>query len=304
MPDLRYKMGSRYWGKRRVGSGDEVKLMVDLGPVIEFLAAGNAMALSLNQTKKYTDSIFDNAFGEADEEFNIRAAGYAAVTGNISHMYEWGTIGINRGRTNMRPDPMSRAARLWDNVAPGRGFNRVITYYFKPSFANVPKPTVRDTGMDPEIIGKMRDHIFRWKAEMMEWGREVTIVPDKAKFLLIPVTEANRAYVRSNDAKRGYTLSKGPITFQAGGNRYANNFTTFWMQYWEGDGEFIVNRAVNRQIIMDFQPEMTKKQLRAMKMLPAGPAQNIESRIAAYTKKVERKVEALAKARSAKYHRG
>lgn len=281
-------------GLRRIASGDKVELFIDLSDVEEFLAAGDAIVKSL-KTKRYQNALWDAALAEADTEFNIEAAAYAMATGNIAHMYEWGTAGINKGRSNVRPNPMSKGARLWQTASPGTGFTRTITYYFLPSFANVPKPTTTDSGMSQEVISKMRDHVFRWKAEYMEWGREVIITPDKAKFLLIPISDENRQHARPYEIKRGYFLSKGPITFNAGGNRYANHFTQFFVNYWLGKGDQVLNDSVKRQVLLDYNPKFrTNKMFKSLK--PAGGS--VQARVAAASKRIQAEVEQEAVARA------
>lgn len=270
-----------------IPSGDEVTLYVDLSPVIQFLAAGDAMTRAL-ENPRYADGLFESAFAEADEVFNTQAAAYAAATGNISHMYEWGTTGINRGRSNMRPNPMSPTARLWKTVAVGKGFDKTITYNFLPSKAIVPKPT----GF-PNI--DFRDHVFVWKAEVMEWGRQVTIYPKEAKFLFIPVTPENEQFVRPHDRKRGYTLSKGPISFNAGGRRYANNFTNFFTNYWYDQGDGIIQASIQRQALADFEPELRK----TVSKTPTKPKPNVTGKVRTESKKIEGKAVRKANTRAA-----
>jgi len=233
--------------------GGELFLQADFSGVIEAMAAGQALAFSVKD-KAYLNAIVDFAYGVADEEFNVEAAAYAAATGNISHMYEWGTVGINKGKTNMRPLPQSPRARLWETFAAGSGLDRTLTYIFKPSLAYVPKPTQAATGMDPAVIKKMRDHVFKWKAEAFEEGRTVTVNRKKAKWLLIPAYEQNRPYMRKSDVKRGYTLAKGPITSSPGESHYYGNFTEFWYQFWEGRGGEILDKSITDQMLGDFEP--------------------------------------------------
>jgi hypothetical protein len=245
--------GARVSRANKVFSEDGVVFKIAIDNVIDFLAAGDSFT-EVMKDPRYLDAIVDEAFEKADDRFNQGAAAFAA-TGAIAHMYEWGTQGVNKGRTNVRMDPMNPAARLWHNYCEGAGLNRTIWFAFRPSVANVPKPTVAETGMSSEVINQMNNHVFRWKARVMENGEEVTIARRSAKFLLIPATEENRPYMRNYDIKRGYALSKGPINTMPGYKVYAGNFTKFWMKYWQGLGYDIIEGSIEKQILSDYIPE-------------------------------------------------
>lgn len=283
---------------KKIASGDNVKIFVDLSEILSFVAAGTAIPRAL-RTKKYADSLFDVAFAEADEEFNIRAAAYAQTTGNIAHMYEWGTLGINKGQTNMRPNPMSPVARLWETKAVGRGFDQTVTYSFKPSHAYVPKPT----GLPPTIKSMLRQHKFIWKSEVMEWGRLVEVRPTNGRLLLIPINKENKQYARKTDIRRGYMMTPGPEIFYAGGERYANKFTEFFMGYWSTAGSEIINKSIERQFMVDYEPKLRYTQ-RYSSLQPASTTksikQRVEERVREYQKLAERAGYARARAAKAK----
>jgi hypothetical protein len=228
---------------------------ISIDEVAEAIGAGLALSHAPNDMV-YIDSVVDEAFARADAEFNVQAAALGE-TGAISHMYEWGTVGINRGRSNMRPNPMSESARLWHNFSEGAGLDRSIFFTYRPSVAFVPKPTAGETGMSSATINKMRDAVFRWKAEVMEEGEEVTISP-RRKFLLIPAYEENREYMRPHDIKRGYTLTQHPVTLNPGINHYSGNFTKFWTEFWESEGNDILYTQVNNMLLEDFTPPIVK----------------------------------------------
>jgi hypothetical protein len=275
-------------------SGLDFKISID--EVLEALAAGYALTDSMKD-KRYLDAIVDEAFELADESFNLQAAAYAS-TGAIRHMYEWGTLGVNKGRSNVRLNPNNPAARLWTNFAEGAGLDRTLWFAYRPSVANVPKPTVASTGMSSETIAKMRDHVFRWKAEVMEEGQDVTIKPRKAKFLLIPAYEENRPYMRPNDIKRGYMLTKGPVTVNPGQSTAYGNFTAFWTTFWAGEGAEILNDSVNSQILSDYEPEFRKPRTNRS-LRPVG-TMDVKREIEAKSKKIQKKVRTKAHARRAK----
>ncbi len=267
---------------------------IDMEEILEVLATGDALEKSLKD-KKYQDSLIDAAFEKTDERFNVEAAAMGSA-GTISHMFEWGTLGINRGRSNMRPNPLSASARLWHTFTEGSGFNRTLWYAYRPSLANVPKPTSRDTGMSSETIAKMKDHVFKWKAEVMEEGQQVTIKRKaNTKFLLIPATESNRLWMRPNDVKRGYTLSQGPITVRPGYNKFAGSFTKFFLTWWEIEGYAQLQENVDRMIASDYEPEFVKPRS-SRSIRPVGSF-DIRADIAKKSKKVQTRVASKAAAR-------
>lgn len=280
----------------RKHSGNEVYFSVDLTGAIDALAAGQALVVS-PKDKNYMNAVIEVAFAEADAEFNTAVDAYAMATGKIGHMYEWGTIGINKGRTNVRPKSDAPGARLWENFTTGSGMNRTLTYTFKPSLAIVPKPTRADTGMSTEVISKMRDHQFKNKAMVMEQGHEVSIAPKKAQFLLIPAYKENRAWMRPHDVKRGYMLYQGTVRNRPGSRKYAGNFTAFWTAFWLDRGNEIVDDAIYRQVTGDFTPAFSA-QARAKNMQPAYKT-SIQGKVKARMKKIQEQARRKAQARNA-----
>lgn len=280
--------------KQKRFANDGVTFSIGIDEVMDALAAGFAITESMKDPR-YLDSIVDEAFEKADNEFNVEAAAMGQ-TGAISHMYEWGTQGINRGRSNARMNPMNPAARLWTNFTEGAGLDRTLWFAYRPSVTNVPKPTTAETGMSGEVIKKMRDHVFTWKAEVMEEGQDVTIAPRKAKFLLIPAYKENRPYMRPNDIKRGYQLLQNPVTVTPGASYFYGSFTAFWTEYWHNRGADILDETVSAQVLADYEPEFRKP--RASNTLRPVGAYSVRTEIAARSKKIQKKVTMKAKARS------
>lgn len=84
----------------------------------------------------------------------------------FKHMYEWGRVG----------DPN---ARLWKHILRGAGATRVATFEFKASKTTVP--------LTPEkrAVGVQQNHIFVWKAPILELGLPVRISPKIATTLVM-----------------------------------------------------------------------------------------------------------------------
>ena len=84
----------------------------------------------------------------------------------FKHMYEWGRVG----------DPN---ARLWKHILRGAGAARVSTFDFKASKTSVPITP------EKQAVGVQRNHIFVWKAPILELGLPVRISPKIATTLVL-----------------------------------------------------------------------------------------------------------------------
>jgi hypothetical protein len=277
-------------------SGNLVDFAISIDGLIDAIAAGHAVTESMTDSK-YLDALVDVAFEVADDEFNLEAEAYAKSTGKISHMYEWGTNGINKGRTNVRMPASNPNARLWHNFTVGTGLDRTLTFAFRPSLANVPKPTQQDTGMSQEVINKLRDHTFKWKAEVLEDGQEVTIAPKRVKFILIPAYKDERYWMRPSDVKRGYALFKYPIRSTPGEGKYYGAFEAFWYAYWLDHGDALIESGVTEMVIEDYQPEFRPK--RTVKTLRPVGTISVRTEVAKKSTKIQAKVTKKARARKA-----
>jgi hypothetical protein len=84
----------------------------------------------------------------------------------FKHMYEWGRVG----------DPN---ARLWKHILRGAGAARVATFDFKASKKTVPLTP------EKQAVGVRNNHIFVWKAPILELGLPVRISPKIANTLVM-----------------------------------------------------------------------------------------------------------------------
>lgn len=287
---------------RRTKSKSSVSLVfeVDMEPVMEFLATGGAIADTIAKrgaNARYMDTITTIALEQADDVFNTETAAYAMSTGQFGHMYEWGTAGINKGRSNVRQPASAPTARLWHSFSEGQGIDRALFMVYKPSVANVPKPTKAATGMDTDVIASMKDHVFTWKAKMIDEGAWVTIEPVESEFLLIPAYEHNRQYMRNHDIKRGYMLTRGPVEFQLGMNY--ESFAEWWLNYWMGQGEEILEASIRKQILSDTEPELKRGRMGGKHPRPVGTF-SVLNEVAEKQKAVEKRMEARARLREAR----
>lgn len=235
-----------------------IQFYADFGPVEHALAAAEAL-YEIDREPGYLDNLLEVAWASSNKDFNEQAAAAAASGANIRHMFEWGTVGINRRRTNFRPGPLTERARLWKPNMVGKGLPRILDYDFKPSMAFVPKPTKGETGMSTDAIEQLKNHIFTNKAMVMESGMTVTIARKPGtKFLLLPMYKGNiPPNARKNDIARGYTLIPGPLSLRPGA-RSVGRFNAFWVNYWNTTGEVLINQSAKAQIELDFDPEFNR----------------------------------------------
>lgn len=84
----------------------------------------------------------------------------------FKHMYEWGRVG----------DPN---ARLWKHLLRGAGAARVSTFDFKASKKPVPVTP------EKQAVGVKNNHVFVWKAPVLELGLPVRISPKIANTLVM-----------------------------------------------------------------------------------------------------------------------
>ena len=273
-----------------------VNIAVDMRELADFI--GTTEALLDKKNIRYLDDVLDVALREADQEFNLAAAATAAADG-FRHMFEWGTVGINDERTNLRPRPDEERARLWKNVFVGSNGKRMLSYTFKPSIAYVPKPTRGKTGMSTDVISSLKSHTFVWKALVLESGSQVNIRPkstNESKRLLIPYYPGGGPALFSKyDKKRGYTITTGPHIHRPGRTGgTAGNFTKFWEAYWNGPGSQTIERSIEKQITTDYS-----KQLRFNKSygFVATTSNSLGRMISSEKGKVTRMLNASARAR-------
>lgn len=124
---------------------------------------GIAMAVRSNV---HINDLIKNANALITGEFVVHMSSKAlSEPKKFAHMYEWGGLG----------DP---SARLWRHLLRGRGASRQLTFEFKASKKAVP--------VNPKLaeLGVQRNHIFHWKAPVMELGQPVHIYPKIAKMLV------------------------------------------------------------------------------------------------------------------------
>lgn len=208
-----------------------IKWKADLSQVAAFIGTAEGFLDTL-ETPIYLDDLLKITHAKTSETFNQSAATYAAATKDISHVFEWGTVGINPAPGTAPLNPLNPLSRLWVHQFPGRGGKRSIDFEFRASRVLVPLPNPNTSGLDADFLeskGPQRRHFFYWKAPIMEYGIPVEIKPKYAKALFIPLGGATSADPRAS--ARGYAMTSQAITMVPG-EKFAGNFTGFWVAWW------------------------------------------------------------------------
>lgn len=208
------------------------------------------------RTDVYIDNLLKAAHSDAASQFNKDIAAQAAATQMFNHMYEWGTSGINKGRTTRRMNPLSPEAMLWRHKLSGRGRHKGIDWTYRASKVPVPPPTTAKTKVARKYLDRLsgRKNIFMWKAPIIENGMKVKLRPKYANKIFVPFYGQPRSPKLSNyDRKRGFLFHKGPLTNVPGhgtiqGRDLAGNFTSFWESWWNSAGSAILEEKMHSAV--------------------------------------------------------
>lgn len=224
----------------------QIDLQADWGALAEVIGTVKGAAKVLDDNK-FMDLLITRAHAKAAIQFDGDAAAYATATGTLGHMYEWGTAGINTGRTTRRMDPLSSGAKLWRHQLTGFGSTKEASFNFQPSVVPIPTPTVKATGVPRATLQLLKGgpYIFAAKASIMESGTTVTIRPRGNNMLFLPFGPdgpRNPKY-----AGKTYIWVKGPIYSQPG-KTYAGNFSKFWLTWWNMEGDRIMSESVEESV--------------------------------------------------------
>lgn len=134
----------------------------------------------------------------------------------FGHMYDWGMVGNPQGR-------------LWKHILRGRGRTRQLSFDFKASTKAVP--------VAPRLsaIGVKNNHIFTWKAPVMELGLPVRISPVLAQALVFEAKEVKRgaSSTGTSYASDGIVFHKGTIAISKAGpaeawGAFTNEFNSWF----------------------------------------------------------------------------
>lgn len=247
-------MAKSSWRPRPTANG--MRWDVNLSEIAQLIGTIYGME-KVVKTNAYIDSLMRAAHAEAAEQFNKDIAAQAIATQRFNHMYEWGTVGINKGRASRRMDPLNPDAMLWRHrLSGGRSKHKGIDWTFRASKVPVPQPTTAKTKVASKYLDRLsgRKHIFYWKAPVIESGMKVKLRPKYAKAIFVPFYGQPRSpHLSDKERERGFLFHKGPLTNVPGhgtiqGRDLAGNFTSFWEAWWNSAGSAILGEAMYREI--------------------------------------------------------
>jgi hypothetical protein len=198
------------------------------------------------KSQRYLGNMIKYAHDEMSKEFDTQLHLKAGVMRErFNHVYEWGMIGLPEGK-------------LWQHSLSGRGAERVAGFTFMASKKPIPSPEERakDSGdpmssVPPEVRARLskRRYVFYWKAPIMEYRMNVTIVPKHGRFLFIP----------SFRQDKGYLFHPGPVNLRAGSSNTAGAFTAEFIDFFSGPGQEIAGERVNRMVQAEAEQAVGKR---------------------------------------------
>lgn len=242
------------WSPRKSGQG--MHFDINLGEVAQLIGTIYGAEKAV-KTNVYIDHLMRAAHSEAAEQFNRDIASVAVATQRFNHMYEWGTAGINKGRTSRRMDPMNPEAMLWQHkLTGGRGKHKGIDWKYRASKVPVPQPTTAKTKVAREFLDKLsgRKHIFYWKAPIIESGMKVKLRPKYSNMIFVPFYGKPRSpKLDKRTIQRGFLFHAGPLTNVPGhgtiqGRDLTGNFTAFWEEWWNGTGSAVLSNSMYQAV--------------------------------------------------------
>lgn len=204
-----------------------IKMQADFKPMAATTGAILGMVSVMDDTD-VKDGIGDTFAKKAKDGFmaSIIAAKEAGLP-SVQHVFEWLDEEIYSGE-------MSNIPLFKITVKTPKGGAKLIGFTFLPSNRVVPKPDPDWWGFDPKIVGNLSDHVFRFKAIVMETNSSVDIVPKGD----------NRLFIPSRVGRYGYALAKSS-TINPGGEAATGGFTTFWNSWFEANATRVATETTD-----------------------------------------------------------
>lgn len=245
------------------------ELLSNLEAIGDMVGALSGIGSAIDE-ESYMAGLIKSAHGKAATAFDVAAAA-TAKTGHITHVYEYGVMGITRGQPRIS-DPTAPNARLYIHTLLGLGGSQDIGYTFRPARQPNPEPTPEETGVDSEYISRLsnKKYYFYNKAFVIETGRVVNIKPQHGDFLFVPFYGQPSRDPTNN---RGYMMwdsrRKGPL-YNRPGISSKGQFQSLWMNWWGSAGSEIMFVQMEKSVTMDIDIAMAEatKRTEAAKMKP------------------------------------
>jgi hypothetical protein len=273
-----------------------IKFNADLSSVAALIGAVDG-AEEATDNDRYISDLIRFAHAEAVDEFNMEAIAFGQA-GQIKHMFEWGTQGINQGRTTRRMNPMNKDARLWRNTIDGVGKSQVLDFEYKHSQVPIPNPTTTKTKISQRYLTKLsRGKTFFWnKAFVMESGTPVHIKPKNGGRLFIPLMGNPSEKADKASIKRGFIMTPHEVEARPGANS-AGTFTAFWTRFWEGRGQDIIQTSMETGFKKDVETAVAKADETRGAMKPV-QSNDFEAQVQTSKARTKASIKAAAAARN------
>lgn len=183
----------------------------------------------INSVLNYTHAQLANFF---DEWMDALAKNDPTT---FQHMYEWPEEWHAYSETVGHPE-----ARLWRHTFSGSSSNAKASFEFLPSKRPTPvDPILLEEGPGGRSV-KQGVHIFIWKAQAFEYGADIKVEPTLAKMLAYVGRDENSGgmdagwhHAVGHESGNMVNLSKGPVTFVAGGGKTTMKFTTAYVSWFQ-----------------------------------------------------------------------
>lgn len=188
------------------------------------------------QTSAYINSVLAFTHAQLAQFFDLWMDALAKTApSTYQHMYEWPEHYQNYMETVGQP-----ADRLWQHTLSGSGRSVVASFNFLPSKRPTPvDPILLEEGPGGRSV-KPGVHIFIWKAQAFEYGVDIKVEPTLAKMLAYVGRDENSGgmdagwhHAVGHESGNMVNLSKGPVTFVAGGGKTTMKFTTAYVSWFQ-----------------------------------------------------------------------
>ena len=235
------------------------KVELEVDKIQDAMDLINTVAYTLN-TNAHINDLITAANRIIASEFIIHMSQEAFNSPKtFEHMYEWGRVG----------DPN---ARLWKHLLRGSGSGRIATFDFKASKTSVPVRPPK------AAVGVQQNHIFVWKAPVLELGLPVRISPKIANTLVYDI--------KGTDS---LVYTKRTIFIPRQGNPEVwGAFTNEYMRWWGGPmpGQIIrtqlepkIDRGIKQAMAVGIRRINKKKSKKTLTIRPMGIDKNFVTTI-------------------------
>lgn len=231
-------------------------VVTNVEELAEAIGSYIGMVEGLNQ-REYMDNVLTSAHTDTSFEFNKAAAAKAMQDKSLSHMWEYGTAGITRGKTKFA-NPTAPKARLWKNQLIGTGTVKTVGFIIRPAVSQVPAHDPAELGIDEADMPQRlavntgaRRYKFANKATVFESGMVVNVVAKKARYLFVPIKTEGMPTTYRGNPQRGFVWAKTHSYSPGEMADSAGRFTGFFGSWWAGIGSEMMGTHMMKRVERD-----------------------------------------------------